>query len=98
MRHTVADAIKILETLTPAERQRFLRKLRDKGILGRRPRGERKAERNERIRAQHARGLTPGQIAGLEGMSRDAVRKVLRRNNSAGYVGKTSPLKIAAVT
>jgi hypothetical protein len=79
--HAVAAAL----ALSPAEHRRFVRRLKDAGALERRPRGERLKVRNDRIQAMHDRGLTPGQIAKREGMSRGAVRMVLRRRKRAGY-------------
>jgi hypothetical protein len=53
---------------------------------------ERKAARNARIRALAIR-LSAGQIAKLEGMTRGAVRMVLRRGRlAAGYVHATCAL------
>ena len=68
----------------PALQQRLIRQLKDCGILGRRERGERKRERNDRICDRHAQGSTPGQIGFDESMSRDAVRQVLRRRKKRG--------------
>jgi hypothetical protein len=81
---TIDAALATVAALTPAEQQRLIRRLKDRGILERRPRRERKAERNALIRADHGRGLTPGQIAGKLGMTRDAVRQVLRRGKLLG--------------
>jgi hypothetical protein len=81
----VASAV----ALSHRDRQRFLRRLRDIGILTRTRRGERYPERNAAIRDMHARTLTPGQIAKLLGMSRDAVRQVLRRSRRDGYAQPT---------
>ena len=87
-----AELLDLFAALPPAEQRRLVRRLKDLGILDRQPRGERKAARNDRIRAKHARGLSPGLIAKQEGMTRGAVRMVLRRGKRAGYVGRTCAL------
>ncbi len=94
----VAAVLADVAALSAAEQRHLFRRLRDLGMRERGQRGERKAERNDRIRALCARGLTPGQIGRLEGMTRYAVRKVLRRGNSAGYVREVYPLKTTAVS
>jgi hypothetical protein len=61
-------------------------------VIDRQPRGERKPVRNARIREKHSRGLSPGLIAKQEGMTRGAVRQVIRRSKRAGYVRPTCAL------
>lgn len=85
----VGALVNAVASLTPAKRQRFFRQLKDRGILERPPRGEYRAERNERIRAKRRRGLSPGQIGKQEGMTRNAVRMVLYRDKRARHVRKT---------
>jgi hypothetical protein len=58
------------------------------------PRGERKKARNDRIRKDHARGLSPGQIAKKEGTTRNAVRMVLYLDKKrAAHVQSTCDLQ-----
>jgi len=88
----IDDLAAQLAALPPSERRRLVRRLKDLGVLERRPRGERKSERNARIRAMSARHLSPGQIAKIEGMTRNAVRMVLYRSKRARYVRPTCAL------
>jgi hypothetical protein len=69
--------------LTPPQRKQFLRKLRDFGIIGRRPRGERKLHRNDVICTSRAEGKSITSIARNEGMTYGAVRMVLYRRRHA---------------
>jgi hypothetical protein len=71
----VAQIIKAVRQLTDAERWEL-----DKALNPRRY-GERKPERNALIYSDHQRGLTPGQIARKIGMTRGAVKAVLRRHS-----------------
>lgn len=49
-------------------------------------------ERNDEIERLHGRGLRPGQIANKLGMTRDAVKQVLRRRRKRnGYAKPTYP-------
>jgi hypothetical protein len=84
-----------LAALPPSQRARLVRRLKDLGVLGRRPRGERFKERNDRIEARHDRGLSPGQIARQEGMTRNAVRMVLYRRKRARHAKRTCALRPA---
>jgi hypothetical protein len=69
----VANLIAAARQLTEADRRQLLKELQP------RRHGERKPERNHFIVSEHQRGLTPGQIAKKIGMTRGAVRQVLRR-------------------
>ena len=72
--------IAAVQALDADARRQFLDGLRAAGVLSHRG-GERKRTRNDEIIRLHGRGLTPGQIAGILDMTRDAVRKVLRCRN-----------------
>jgi hypothetical protein len=89
---SVVRAVACAAALTRQQRPQFLRRLKDIGILSRTRRGERYPERNAQIRDLHARDLTPGQIGKLLGMTRDAVRQVLRRSRRDGYTQPTYPM------
>jgi DNA-directed RNA polymerase specialized sigma24 family protein len=74
----VAQLIDAALQLTEAERRAL-----DKALYPRRFK-ERKPERNFVIIAKHREGLSHGQIAKIVGISRGAVRAVLRRRKKMG--------------
>lgn len=83
----VAAAVAAVEALTVAERRRFLDALCGHPavtaagfrVSERRLCVERFAVRNAAIRAARARGLSYGQLAGRFGMTRYAIRNVVKR-------------------
>ena len=91
---TPAEILTALERLPEEDRRQLFAEAKARGLLPRRSRGEYFAGRNSRIVALRQRGLTPGQIAKREGMTRNAVRHVLRRRR-AGSANEMDALQTA---
>jgi DNA-binding Lrp family transcriptional regulator len=88
----VTAAIARAMALSPAERKKFVRRLRDLGIIDRPRRGERYPDRNAEIRALHTtRKLSPAQIGKQFGLTKSAVKAILRRGRKRGCAKPTYP-------
>jgi hypothetical protein len=96
-RDAVAAAVTVVEGMTPTQLATFLDELAGLPsvesvgwrVCERRLSGERFQARNDEIERLHQRGLKSGQIGKKLGMTRGAVKQVLRRRRQKSGYAKT---------